>query len=118
MPEVPGADCDVFEAAAAEDVAEGGLQQYQVVGGNFSENGLEGADGAVGVEFGDDQHVAGQAVGPGVMSGDDAGDVCAGYCGEDGVVVAAGHTIRCEGVQVGHQVLGDLRRLEAVEDDD
>ena len=71
----------------------------------------------MGVELGDDQRVGSQAVGAGVVTGDDAGDVGAGDGGKDGVVVAAADALGGEAGKVGHQFRRDLGRLQAVEND-
>ena len=94
-----------------------GVSKHGMEGGNFRQCWLQSVDGAVGVELGDDQRVGSQAVGAGVVAGDDAGDVGAGDGGKDGVVVAAGDALGGETRQVGHEPRGDLGGLQAVEND-
>ena len=93
VPRCSRADGDVFLPVPVEDVAEGGREQYGMAGGYFRQRRFQCVDGAVRVELWDDQRVGGEAVGAGVVAGDDAGDVGAGDGGEDGVMVVSCDTL-------------------------
>ena len=112
------ADGDVFQPAPRQQIGQGGTEQQPAGGaGNIPQHRFQGGDDAGRGVVPAQVSVAGQAVPTGPASGDDAGDIDAGYGGEDGMMRGKGYAAGGKGCQVGHLPGGDLRGLQAVKHD-